>query len=478
MREDSSIKIGKRTFLSAVIILGCLMIAAGVLTYLIPAGEFQREFVDGREIVVPETFEYVEGRGYPVWRWFTAPFEVLWGPDSIMVISIILFILIIGGSFAVLEKTGVLAAAIAKIVAAVGKRKYLLLCLITLFFMLFGSLLGILEEIVPLVPLAVALAWSLGWDSLTGLGMSLLATAFGFSAALTNPFTIGVAQRIADLPAFSGIGFRAIVFVLVYIVLIVFLLRHAKKVEKNPQASLVWREDAKARSRDTAEELNINPAKKGALLWFAGTLLAVLGAIVCASLIPGLSDYTMPLVALLFLAGGIGAGLLAGQGWGVFRAFGRGVLGILPGMFLIMMAMSVKFIISQGGVMDTVLFYAAGAISQTSAAGAALLSYIVVLVLEFYIGSATAKAFLVMPLITPLADLVGITRQVAVLAFAFGDGFTNVLYPTNPLLLIALGLTVVSYPKWFRWIIRLQLVVMALSVLLLLAAVAIKLGPF
>ncbi len=101
-----------------------------------------------------------------------------------------------------------------------------------------------------------------------------------------------------------------------------------------------------------------------------------------------------------------------------------------------------------------------------------------VLVLEFYIGSATAKAFLVMPLITPLADLVGITRQVAVLAFAFGDGFTNVLYPTNPLLLIALGLTVVSYPKWFRWIIRLQLVVMALSVLLLLAAVAIKLGPF
>lgn len=234
MSEDSSLKIGKRTFISAVIILGCLMIIAGVLTYVIPAGEFQREFVDGREIVIPGTFEQEAGGGYPVWRWFTAPFEVLWGPDSVMIISIILFILIIGGSFAALEQSGALAAAIAKIVAAVGQKKYLLLSLITFVFMLFGSLLGILEEIVPLVPLAVALAWSLGWDSLTGLGMSLLATAFGFSAALTNPFTIGVAQRIAGLPAFSAIGFRGIVFVLIYIILIVFLVRHAKKVEKIP----------------------------------------------------------------------------------------------------------------------------------------------------------------------------------------------------------------------------------------------------
>lgn len=476
MLQDSSIKIGKRTFISAVIILGCLMIIAGVLTHLVPAGRFEREFVDGREIVVPGTFKQVAGGGYPVWRWFTAPFEVLWGPDRVMVISVILFILIIGGSFSVLEQSGVLAAAITRIVSAVGHRKYLLLSLITLFFMLFGSLLGILEEIVPLVPLAVALAWSLGWDSLTGLGMSLLATGFGFSAALTNPFTIGVAQRLAELPAFSGIGFRAIVFVLIYIILVVFLVRHAKKVEKNPEASLVWREDDRAKKREADRGLNVDSAKRGSLGWFTFCLLGVIAVIVAAPLIPELSDYTMPLVALLFFVGAIGAGLLSGKG--VLRAFGKGVLGILPGMFLIMMAMSVKFIISQGGVMDTLLFYAAGAISRTSPAGAAILTYIVVLVLEFYIGSATAKAFLVMPILAPLADLVGITRQVSVLAFAFGDGFTNVLYPTNPMLLIALGLTVVSYPKWLRWTIGLQLVMTVLSVLLLLAAVAINLGPF
>lgn len=476
MREDS-VKVSKRTFVSAVIILACLITVAGLLTHVIPAGEFQRNTVDGREIIVPGTFQYTEGSGYPVWRWLTAPMEVLWGPDSLMIITIILFILIIGGAFAILDKTGVLAAAIGSIVAALGHRKYLLLSIITLFFMLFGSLLGILEEIVPLVPLAVALAWSLGWDSLTGLGMSLLATGFGFAAAISNPFTIGVAQRIAGLPPFSGAGFRAGVFALVYGVLIVFLVRHAKRVEGNPRSSPVWEEDAKARGGDV-RDLSKVKAAKAPLFWFVGTLLAILALIISASQIPGLSDFTMPLVALLFLIGGLGAGLLTGQGWKVLRTFAQGALGILPGVILIMMAMSVKYIITKGGIMDTVLFYAADTISHTSAAGASLLTYAVVLFLNFFIGSATAKAFLVMPLITPLADLVGITRQLAVLAFAFGDGFSNVLYPTNPILLIALGLTVVSYPKWFRWVIGLQLLVLVLTALILLAAVALNLGPF
>lgn len=476
--QGNSIKINQRTFISAFLILFCLMLVAGSLTYLIPAGEFQRDYSQAREMVVPGTFQYTETSGYPVWRWFTAPIEVLWGPDSLMIITIILFILIIGGAFTVLNQTGVLATAIEKIASGLGHKKYLLLGIITLCFMLFGSLLGILEEIVPLVPLAVILAWSLGWDSLTGLGMSLLATGFGFSAAISNPFTIGVAQRIAGLPPFSGAGFRAGVLLMVYIILYGFLYRHARKVEKAPRRSLVWEEDAKARLKAESGGIEAQVTSRGPLFWFAGALVAVLATIIAASQIPGLSDYTMPLVALLFLVGGIGAGLLAGQGWRVLSFLGRGALGILPGAVLILMAMSVKFIIAQGGIMDTILLYASEAISQTSPTGASLLTYGVVLVLNFFIGSATAKAFLVMPLITPLADLVGVTRQVAVLAFAFGDGFSNVLYPTNPILLIALGLTVVSYPKWFRWIIGLQLVILVITALLLLAAVAINLGPF
>ena len=479
MDNSAGIRIGKKAFFSAVAILAVLVLTAGVLTLAIPAGSFQREIVDGREVIVPGTFTYSDEVSYPVWRWLTAPIEVLWGPDSLLVISIILFILIIGGSFAILDKAGVLRALIGKIVAGVGDRKYLLLMVVTLFFMLFGSLLGILEEIVPLVPLAVALAWSLGWDSLTGLGMSLLATCFGFAAAISNPFTIGIAQRIAGLPAFSGAGFRVLIFLLIYLLLMAFLVRHAKRVERQPSLSLVWTEDQEARRDSEKMDFSRIQVPRAALLWFGGTLAAVMLLVLSASLLPGLSDYTLPLIALLFLAAGLGSGLLAGLGPGrVVRSFGSGIAGILPGVLLILLAMSVKHIISQGGIMDTLLYYAAEAITGASQGAAVLLTYLAVLVMNFFIGSASAKAFLIMPLITPLADLVGITRQVAVQAFAFGDGFSNVLYPTNPILLIALGLTVVSYPKWFRWIIGLQLAVLVLTVFLLLLAVAINWGPF
>ena len=143
---------------------------------------------------------------YPIWRWFTAPIEVLWGPDNLVVITIIVFILLVSGAFAVLDKSGILQNALAGIVKRFGKRKYLLLLVISFFFMLLGAFLGLFEEIVPLVPLMIALSYSLGWDALVGLGMSILATNMGFSAAITNPFTIGVAQKLAGLPLFSGVA--------------------------------------------------------------------------------------------------------------------------------------------------------------------------------------------------------------------------------------------------------------------------------
>ncbi len=478
MQNNQSIKIGKRTFFSSLALLGGLMLIAGILGRIIPAGEFHRHVLDGRELILPGSFEFMEAPDYPVWRWFTAPFEVLWGPDSTMIISIILFILVIGGSFTILNEAGVLSQGINRIVAFAGKRKYLLLALVSLFFMLFGSMLGIFEEVVALVPLAIALAWSLGWDSLTGLGCSLLAIAFGFSTAIANPFSVGVAQRIAGLPPFSGAAFRALGFLLVYMVLLIFLILHARKVENHPEKSPVYKEDLAAKAARSAESREPLLKSNASLVFFSLSIVALFALIIAASLIPGLSDLTMPFVAAVFLVSGFGSGLLAGLGKKVFKAFGRGIIGILPGIILIMMAMSVKFIISKSGVMDSVLYYASMAISKTSASGAALLSYALVLGLNFFIGSATAKAFLVMPLLSPLADLAGITRQTAVLAFAFGDGFSNVLYPTNPVLLIALGLTVVSYAKWFRWVIKLQLAILVLTALLLLGAVAIKLGPF
>jgi uncharacterized ion transporter superfamily protein YfcC len=226
------------------------MVISGILTLVIPAGEYQRIEVDGRETIVPDSFAFVERPDYPIWRWFLAPLEVLTGPDSLTIIVITVFILMVGVAFAIMDKSGILKSALARIVKRFENQKYTLLLVISFFFMALGAFFGIFEEVVPLVPLMIALAYSLGWDTLTGLGMSILATNMGFSAAITNPFTIGVAQGIAKLPAFSGSGYRIIVFIFFYILLAIFLTRHArKKVEANAKASPVYEEEQATREK-------------------------------------------------------------------------------------------------------------------------------------------------------------------------------------------------------------------------------------
>ena len=242
MDKDSSLKISKKSFISSVIILFILIILAGVLTYIIPSGNYVRMGVMGEEYIVPETFHFAEKTDYPVWRWFTAPFETLWGPDSITVIFIILFICIIGGTFTLLDKSGMLKYIMNSLVKRFESSKYLLMGILVLFFMLFGSVFGIFEELIALVPIVIILSYALGWDSLTGLGMSALAAGFGFSAATLNPFTLGVAQELAGVPAFSGVGLRIISFIICYAVLYLFLYKYAKKIEKNPEKSSVYKE--------------------------------------------------------------------------------------------------------------------------------------------------------------------------------------------------------------------------------------------
>lgn len=473
-------QIEKKAFVQAVVILLVLMILAGFLTRVVPAGSYTRSMVDGREVIDTRSFHYTHQQPYPVWRWVTAPVEVLWGPDAAMVIAIILFILTVGGSFAVLDKSGVLKAVIARIAGRFASRRYLLLALVSLFFMALGGLLGIFEEVIPLIPMALALAYSLGWDSLTGLGMSLLAAGFGFAAAVSNPFSIGVAQRIAGLPAFSGAWFRVIIFASVYACLALFLTRHARRVEKNPERSPVFDLDQKVKNKYRLENLgSVSSSPKGATRWLAAMLLVILVFFLLTPFVQALSAVSLPLTGLLFLVAGVGAGLFAGlKGKGTGRAFIDGVSGMAPGVVLILMAMSVKLIITRGGIMDTVLHGAASVITHTNPVVAAFLVYLVTLLLEFFVGSASAKAFLVVPIIAPLADLVGLTRQSAVLAYCFGDGFSNLIYPTNAVLLVALGLTTVSYPRWIRWTLPLQVAVFFLTLAFLAVAVLIGLGPF
>ena len=342
-----------------------------------------------------------------------------------------------------------------------GHAKYRLQAVIVLFFMSMGAFIGSFEECVPLVPLVVGLSVRLGWDALTGLGMSLLAAGCGFASGVCNPFTVGLAQQVAGLPMFSGIGNRLLCFVLIYLLLLAFLRRYAKRIER-PAEQLQKEDDA------------FSPEKNRGLWAFAGILGAGIALVLCSAVVPALQDLTMIIVAVMFLAAGVAAVLLSGMTvkelGGHFLA---GLLSILPAVLMILMASSIKFTMEEAGILDTLLHAAVQTASVLPKWVVILFLYFLVLAMNFFISSGSAKVFLMMPLILPMAEIFGISAQLCVSAFAFGDGFSNVFYPTNPVLLISLGLADVSYGKWVKWSLPFQLLNLLLTSLLLLGGLLI-----
>ena len=481
MEQKSGAQIGKRAFLQSAFILLALMILAGILTLVLPAGEYQRYEENGRILIDPASYTTISRPDYPIWRWFTAPIEVLWSEGNLIIITIIVFILLVSGSFAVLEKSGIINAVLAKIVNRFRSKRYTLLLVVSLFFMLLGGFFGILEEIIPLVPLMIALAVSLGWDPLVGLGMSVLATNIGFSAAITNPFTIGVAQKLANLPLFSGALFRIPVFLVFYAVLAWFLLSYARRIDRNPSASYVYQETQAAGAKYKQLDLSatVNPSTGKATLVFGIFLILIVAVLFAGPFLPALSDYTLPIVGLLFFIGGLVSGSISGCGIGqIGKALKEGMIGLAPGIPLILMAASTKQIISSGKVIDTLLHNTSSLLQGTTPLSAVLIIFLLALLVEFFVTSAGAKAVLMMPILLPIADMVGVTRQLTVVAYCFGDGFTNLAYPTNAVLLISLGLAAVTYGKWMRFTARLWLVIFPLIALFLWIGTLINLGPF
>ncbi|OHD23445.1 MAG: hypothetical protein A2Y38_10130 [Spirochaetes bacterium GWB1_59_5] len=463
-----------RAFVASLGVLATLMLVAGVLTLLVPAGSYERgPGPDGSLIVVPGSYAPSARPDYPVWRWVTAPFEVLASEDAALAIVIILFIAVVGGAFALLREAGVLEESVRLLAARFRTRRMALLAVLSLFFMAIGSFMGIFEEVVPLVPLAIGLSLSFGWDVFAGLGMSILAVGFGFSAAIANPFSIGTAQRLAGIPVLSGSGFRIVVFICVYALYFAFLSGYVKKLEKKGSRSTTI--STGSASAAPAVRLSVSGDKVARGVRFFGWSSLALALLVMLSSVTRIgSDFVLPAIALGFLVIGAGAGLSAGIRPGkAARSFGLGALGVLPAGLLILMALSVKRIVVTGGIMDTVLYAASELLEGSSRYGAAGLMYVLVLGMNFFIGSASAKAFLLMPILAPLADLTGLSRQIAVQAFAFGDGFSNMLYPTNAVLLISLGLAGMSWGQWFKRTWRLQVATLVLTMALLMAAVAI-----
>lgn len=462
-KKESSVSISAKSFVTAVLILLFLMVITFVLTFTIPSGMYEREIIEGQEIVIANTYKETEG-GLSIFKWLLSPVLVLFNEGNVTIIAIIIFLIVIGGTFNSLEKSGILKYMLSKISYKYKDKKYKMLCLVTLFFMTLGTCVGSFEECVPMVPIAIALSYSMGWDALVGLGMSLLAVGFGFATGVLNPFTVGVAQKLANLPMFSGLSFRIISYILIYAILVFFLVTYAKKIEKKSK------KDLQTNSYDTISyEKDIKKDK--ALLYFACILGLGMIFILSSTFLTFLQDVIMPFIALMFLLAGIVSVISSGVKFKEFLSnFKTGVIGILPAILLILMASSIKYTMVEGQIMDTILFKAIKIIETTPQEIAVLLIYLLILIMNFFIASGSAKAFLLMPLITPLVDLAGISRQVSILAFAYGDGFSNLFYPTNPVLLISLGLAGVSFGKWAKWSIKIQGTILIVTSLLLLIA--------
>ncbi|MBR6620727.1 MAG: YfcC family protein [Clostridia bacterium] len=461
--EKKGLNVSVKSFAGAIAVILALMIFTYALTFFIPGGEYARTLdAAGNTIIDAEGgFSYIDG-GLPLWKWLLSPVLVLGAEGGGMMIAIIVFLFVIGGVFNSLDADGLMKYMLDKIVYHFGGARYKLMAVVMFFFMAMGAFIGSFEECIPLVPIVVSLSVSLGWDVMTGMAMSLLAVGCGFASGVCNPFTVGVAQSLAGLPMFSGIWLRLVSFVVIYALLFVFTFKHGKKVSVNTSAEI--------------SKIPFTPDKKmdKGLICFASIVGFGMLLVLSSGFITALQDYTMVIVAVMFLIAGITSVLVSGmKGKDLGKYFGKGVVGILPAVLMLLMASSIKYILTEAKILDTILYWAVDTANGMPKWMIILFVYLIVLVMNFFISSGSAKAFLLIPLIVPMAQLFGIEAQLCIMAFAFGDGFSNVFYPTNAALLIALGLTDVSYGKWIKFSWKFQALNLLVTSGLLLLGLAI-----
>lgn len=457
-RENKGLNISTRSFLTAIIVIFALMVVSYVLTLVVPGGRYVRYLDESGNTVISGTGFYRVQGGIAFWKWLLSPVLCLTAEGSGTLIAVIAFLLVIGGVFNSLDKCGLMHYMLHKTANKFGAVRYRLMAVLTLLFMAMGSMIGSFEECVPMVPIVVALSISLGWDALVGVGMSLLAAGCGFAAGVCNPFTVGVAQELAGLPMFSGAWLRLVSFGLIYLLLLVFLRLYAKRIERPLELERA------------GSEFQADGAMDRGLWCFVSILGVGIAAILCSGFITALQDYTMIIVAVMFLAAGISSALAAGmRGRELGKTALSGVVSMLPAVLMILMASSIRYTLEEANILDTILHGAMELAHNLPKWAVVEFIYLLVLGMNFFIPSGSAKAFMLIPLIVPLAQMFGISAQLCVLAFAFGDGFSNVFYPTNPALLIGLGLADVSYGDWFKWSGKFQLLNLMLTAGLLLA---------
>ncbi|MCR5040540.1 MAG: hypothetical protein K6C36_00420 [Clostridia bacterium] len=486
-KKTEGLHVDKKTLFGIAAILVFIIVIAGVCTQIVPRGQYA---LDENGSVIDGSYETLPDYRMPIWKIVLSPVLAFTSSNSVTGAAIIAILILVGGTFLILDKIGVLRYMMAVIVRRFRSRRFLLIAVMVFVGMALSSTAGILEESLTLVPISVAIALAMGWDSLTGIGMSFVAVAFGFTAATFNPFNVITVQRLAGLVTFSGLWLRLIVFAAVYVSLTGFLILYASRIEKHPEKSPAYETDAAYRDRYSIEEcdkalLDSDSARATKVFLFSlafvllgivlSFVLSVVGAKTDNGLMSDIGSYSsMGTMAIFFPAGALAAARVYGlRGKKLFGAFWEGVKTILPVLPLIIFILAITYVLNEGMIMHTILHAVASLMNGISPYWVILLMFAFIAVLEFFIGSGTAKAFLVVPLMSLLCDLLGVTRQSMVLTFCFADGFTNLLYPTSGLMIIAIGMVGVSYRKWLRFTAPIFLIEGVLSIAFMLLCVAI-----
>jgi uncharacterized ion transporter superfamily protein YfcC len=304
-----------------------------------------------------------------------------------------------------------------------------------------------------------------------------MAACFGFSAAITNPFSVGLAAEVAGVSIQNGMWLRIVFFGIIYLTLCVFLMMHLKRIEKNPMLSPTYENDLLRRqTAKMPEESELRTPENERIFKVFSTFFAAQGLIlILIASIRAISGYAIPILAASFLLGGIAAGLIVSERKrDPFIFILRGAFSMLPAIAMIAIASSIKLVMTESGTMDTIMYHLIRLLDGKSRFVTILLVYLLILILQIFIGSSSAKIMLVMPIIVPICASVGVLPSMVILAYCMADGFTDVIMPTNPILLVGLSMANVSYSKWFKWTWKLQIFVLALTVLILLFATGIR----
>ena len=435
--------------INPMLFLVVVMIIVVIASYLVPAGSFERVYdaaVD-RDIVVPGSFQYAEQN--PI-GFFDLMMSLTLGIQNAS--YIIAFLLIIGGMFAIMDGTGAINAGLANVVRATRGKELIMIPVLMTVFGLMSCFCANFEEFLAFVPLILAVSLSMGFDSMTAMGIVFGSVAAGYGGAATNAFTVGVAQSIAGLPMFSGMTLRLVLFVALLLVSMAYVMWHANRVKKHPEKSPCRTADLENAKKYVLDVENIAPLTGRQKLVLVVLLLAILWTIY-GVLVHG---YYIDELAAVFLTAGVVAGLLGGSRPSrICDDFLKGAANMLAPCMMIGMANAVVLMMTDAGIIDTIIYALSNLLLGLPSALLAIGMFVVQTLFNLVVPPGSGQAAITMPLMAPLADMVGVTRQTAVLAYQLGSTFTDLIGPTSGEILVAGAMCGIAYPKWFKWLLPL-----------------------